>query len=174
MRSVPDDGRAHESELLKVGFVWAGNPAQQQNIIRSCPLSCFAALAEIPGVGWYCLQKNADEPELRRQWPAASPFAALGPMLHDFADTAAAACELDLVITVDTSVAHLAGALGRPTWTLLSHTPDWRWGLEGMASAWYPTMRLFRQLDWGNWQAVFEEVARALRELTAGWRNERR
>ncbi len=104
---------------------------------------------------------------MRRAWPAGSRVEALGPLLKDFADTAAAIGELDLVITVDTSVAHLAGALGRPTWALLSHTPDWRWGLEGIASAWYPTMRLFRQPGWGNWQAVFEEVAGALRESVA-------
>jgi ADP-heptose:LPS heptosyltransferase len=92
---------------------------------------------------------------------------ALGPALNDFADTAAAICELDLVITVDTSVAHLAGALGRPTWTLLSHTPDWRWQLDRTDSAWYPTMRLFRQPRWGDWEAVFNEIRAALRQLSS-------
>ncbi len=155
----------HATQTLKVGFVWAGNPAQQQNVVRSCPLANFAALATVPGVTWYSLQKEAEAAQLRSAWPAANPIVALGPMLHDFADTAAAICELDLIITVDTSVAHLAGALGRPTWVLLSHTPDWRWQLGRGDSAWYPTMRLFRQPQWGDWGAVFTDLAAELRQI---------
>jgi hypothetical protein len=147
-----------------VGFVWAGNAAQEQDIVRSCPLASFAGLAAIPGIAWFSLQKEADETALRSAWPADSRVFALGPALADFADTAAAICELDLVITVDTAVAHLAGALGRPTWTLLAHTPDWRWQLDRLDSAWYPTMRLFRQPRWGDWASVFTAVAAALRE----------
>lgn len=150
---------------LKVGFVWSGNPEQQQNVVRSCPLAHFAALATIKGISWYSLQKEADEAQLRAAWSADNPVVALGPLCDDFADTAAAICELDLIITVDTSVAHLAGALGRPTWTLLSHTPDWRWQLDRRDSAWYPTMRLFRQPQWGDWTAVFEEVVEELKGL---------
>jgi ADP-heptose:LPS heptosyltransferase len=83
-------------------------------------------------------------------------------MLVDFADTAAAVAALDLIIAVDTSVAHLAGAMGRPCWTLLCHTPDWRWQLERTDSAWYPTMKLFRQPRWGDWPPVFRQVREAL------------
>src|SRR5207244_615935 len=160
------NGAAYDSKVLKVGFAWTGNPTQQQNVVRSCPLLSFAALAAVPGVAWYSLQKEADEPALRSAWPRHSRIVALGPMLNDFADTAAAIGELDLVITVDTCVAHLAGALGHPTWTLLSHTPDWRWQLDRTDSGWYPTMRLFRQPRWGDWDSVFAAVAVALREQT--------
>jgi hypothetical protein len=156
-------GSRDRAKALKVGFAWAGNPAQDQNAVRSCRLSHFARLASIPGVAWYALQKDADERALESEWPADSRAIALGPKCSDFTDTAAAICELDLVISVDTAVAHLAGALGRPIWTLLSHTPDWRWQLDRAASAWYPTMRLFRQPRWGDWDAVFAGVAAALK-----------
>lgn len=152
---------------LRVGIVWTGNPGQELNGIRSCSPSHFAMLATIPGVAWYCLQKEADDAVLGATWPRDTRITALGPALQDFADTAAAIGQLDLVISVDTSVAHLSGALGQPTWTLLSHTPDWRWQLDRTDSAWYPTMRLFRQPRWGDWQSVFESVAKALRELIA-------
>ncbi|MBI3860707.1 MAG: glycosyltransferase, partial [Planctomycetia bacterium] len=152
----------------KVGIVWTGNPAQNLNALRSCTLAHFARLATIPGIAWYSLQREADEQAVAAGWPAGAPsITALGPMLNDFGDTAAVIGALDLVISVDTSVAHLAGALGRPVWTLLSHTPDWRWQLDRADSAWYPTMRLFRQPRWGDWDSVFEAVAPALREFIA-------
>jgi ADP-heptose:LPS heptosyltransferase len=87
-----------------------------------------------------------------------------GPHLRSFADTAALLDRLDLLVTVDTAAAHLAGAMGRPVWTLLAHTPDWRWHLKRLDSPWYPTMRLFRQPIWGNWDAVVDTVAQALRK----------
>jgi ADP-heptose:LPS heptosyltransferase len=87
--------------------------------------------------------------------------------LHDYGDTALVIDQLDLVITVDTSVAHLAGALGKPVWTLLAYVPDWRWMLEGEATPWYPTMRLFRQTRPGGWAEVMGQVAQAL-ELWRG------
>ena len=164
------DGGAlsQDSTVLKVGFAWSGNPAQRQNVIRSCPPGAFASLATIPGILWCSLQKEADQAVLNSAWPGDEQVVALGPMLNDFADTAAALCELDLVISVDTSIAHLAGALGRPGWILLAHTPDWRWQLDRTDSVWYPTLRLFRQPRWGDWNAVFEELAAALRELSTG------
>ena len=152
---------------LRVGIVWTGNPGQELNVIRSCSPSHFALLANIPGIAWYSLQKDADEQALHAAWPAGASITPLGQSLHDFADTAAAIGQLDLVISVDTAVAHLSGAVGQTTWTLLSHTPDWRWQLDRGDSAWYPSMRLFRQPRWGDWQAVFESVAKALRELLA-------
>jgi len=161
----------HETDILKVGFSWSGNPAQRQNNIRSCPPAAFASLAPIPGVAWYSLQKEADQTMLSSTWPADTQVVALGPMLNDFADTAATICELDLVISVDTSVAHLTGALGRPGWILLAHTPDWRWQLDRTDSAWYPSLRLFRQPRWGDWHAVFDSVAAALRQLSADRRS---
>jgi ADP-heptose:LPS heptosyltransferase len=88
--------------------------------------------------------------------------------LKDFADTAAIVANLDLVITVDTAVAHLAGALGKPVWILLTNAPDWRWFLEREDSPWYPTARLFRQSRHGNWQEVLARLERELRQLLAG------
>jgi hypothetical protein len=82
--------------------------------------------------------------------------------LHDFADTAALIANLDLVIAVDTAVVHLAGAMGKPVWTLLPFVPDWRWLLEREDSPWYPTMRLFRQSSWGDWDSVITRVVEAL------------
>jgi len=147
---------------MRIGIVWQGNPAQSQDVVRSCGLSRFAKLRDIPGIAWFSLQKGElAERQLARN-DTGLDIIPLGPHLHDFADTAAAICELDLVITVDTSVAHLAGALGRPVWTLLCHTPDWRWHLDRSDSPWYPTMRLFRQPAWGDWPAVFDDVAKQL------------
>ncbi len=156
-----------EAGPLRVGIVWTGNPGQELNVIRSCTPAHFATLTAIPGIAWYSLQKEADEQALHSIWPASSRITPLGGSFRDFADTAAAIGQLDLVITVDTAVAHLSGALGQSTWTLLAHTPDWRWQLDRTDSAWYPTMRLFRQPRWGDWQSVFEAVATALRELVA-------
>jgi ADP-heptose:LPS heptosyltransferase len=88
--------------------------------------------------------------------------------LNDFADTAAFVANLDLVIAVDTSVAHLAGAMGKPTWALIPFAPDWRWLIGREDSPWYPTMRLFRQKSIGDWESAIERVAAALSELAAG------
>lgn len=163
-----DPGSAERN--LRIGIVWRGNPAQQEDAVRSCPLSNFAQLATSnPDILWCSLQKEADPALLQAAWPAGSRIEALGPLLSDFADTAAALCELDLLITIDTSIAHLAGALGRPVWTLLAHTPDWRWQLDGSDSPWYPSMRLFRQPRWGNWAEMFAEVAAALENYRVGY-----
>ena len=161
----PSQNGALQPGALRVGIVWTGNAGQELNSIRSCTPAHFALLAAIPGIAWYSLQKEADAQVLQAAWPNDSRMTALGPLLHDFADTAAAIGQLDLVITVDTAVAHLSGALGQTTWTLLSHTPDWRWQLDRTDSAWYPTMRLFRQPGWGDWISVFDAVATALRQL---------
>ena len=116
---------------------------------------------------WFSLQKAAETVKPEQRELPASCVIPLGDELRDFADTAAALSALDLLITVDTSVAHLAGALGIPTWTLLCHTPDWRWQLTGSDCPWYPTMRLFRQPAWGNWESVIVQVASALQNNTA-------
>jgi Glycosyltransferase family 9 (heptosyltransferase) len=92
----------------------------------------------------------------------------VGARIHDFTDTAALVSQLDLVISVDTSVAHLAGALGKPVWILLTHAPDWRWLLDRDDSPWYPTARLFRQGEGGEWTGVMARLRAALLELTGG------
>ncbi len=146
---------------LKVGIVWTGNPAHKNNPYRSCTIEPFRDLCQIPGVCLYSLQKGAAADALQT---ADLPIQDLSQTLADFAATAAAIAQLDLVITIDTAVAHLAGALGKPVWLLLSFAPDWRWLLERDDSPWYPTMRLFRQRQRGNWQGVFEQVTAALEQ----------
>jgi len=148
---------------LKVGIVWSGNPKNSQNNVRSLPLNLLTKLLDIPGADFYSLQKEmtADEIALLEQMPVSD----LSSYLHDFADTAAAISALDLVISVDTSVAHLAGALGKPVWIFLCFVPDWRWMLQREDSPWYPTARLFRQSTAGDWEGVLEQASFALREI---------
>ena len=145
---------------LKVGIVWAGNPKRRKDYQRSCSLSDFIQFLDIPGIAFYSLQKNLSEGDRTLLNQHLVPD--LNPHLNDFADTASAISQLDLVISVDTSVAHLAGALGKPVWVLLSFAPDWRWLLDRDDNPWYPTARLFRQSQPENWQNLFEEVKAAL------------
>jgi tetratricopeptide (TPR) repeat protein/glycosyltransferase involved in cell wall biosynthesis len=171
----PDPGRvaAWEEELaglvadrgtLRVGLVWAGNPDHKGDRRRSLPLAALAPLAQLPGVHLLGLQKGPAA--VQAEAPAAGlELTNLGPQLADFEDTAGVVQQLDLVITVDTAVAHLAGALGRPVWVLLPFAPDWRW-LRGRAdSPWYPSARLFRQERFGQWGDVVERVSDALAEF---------
>jgi Flp pilus assembly protein TadD len=146
---------------FKVGLVWAGNPRLKNDRSRTIPLAGFRRLAGLPDVRCFSLQKDkrpGDE-QLLAAWPGVTDLA---PDLQDFADTAAAIEALDLVISVDTSVAHLAGALGRPVWVLLPFAPDWRWLLHREDSPWYPTMRLFRQSEARSWPEVLAVVEEAL------------
>jgi len=148
------------SQGTRVGIVWAGNPSNKNDRHRSTSLSYFQQLLEIPGIAFYSLQKGSRTADIT---PDISNLVHLGqPLLKDFADTAAIVQQLDLVITVDTSVAHLAGALGKPVWVLLCYCPDWRWTLEREDSPWYPTMRLFRQQQPGDWSELFARVKSAL------------
>ncbi len=151
---------------LKVGLVWQGSPKHLNDRVRSCPPQHLTPLAELPGIAWYLLQPDLQGREL--------PFAMadLTAALHDFSDTAALLTQLDLVITVDTAVAHLAGALGRPTWLLLASAPDWRWGINSETSAWYPGMRIFRQGVPGDWGGPLARIRAELAELAA-WHADR-
>ena len=128
----------------KVGIVWAGRPEHKRDRHRSLTLAELAPLASIPNIAFYALQKGAAVSQADDA-PAGMRLEILSPLLGDFADTAAAIMALDLVITVDTSVAHLAGALGKPVWLLLPYAPDWRWLQARSDSPWYPSARLFRQ-----------------------------
>jgi len=152
---------------LKVGIAWAGSPHHRNDQRRSIPLDRFAALLDIPGVRWFSLQVGARAGDL-----TALPGGRvndLSPELADFAETAAAVANLDLVISADTALAHLAGALGKPTWILLPFSPDWRWFTARPDSPWYPTARLFRQDKPGDWEGAIAAACRALRErLAAG------
>jgi tetratricopeptide (TPR) repeat protein len=149
---------------LNVGLVWGGEPTNPSDSQRSIPLADLAPLLEIPGVRWFGLQKGARAAEA-----ASAPWAGrMEDMVvgcGDFADTTAAVAPLDLVIAVDTAVAHLAGALAVPVWILVAASPDWRWLLERDDSPWYPTARLFRQRVQGEWGEVVAQVADRLRTM---------
>lgn len=153
VRALEDGGAG-----LRVGIVWAGRPSHRNDAERSCRLSDFARLAERPGIALFSLQKPPHDGDLDN----TPSICDLGPYLNDFGDTAYALSRLDLVVTVDTSVAHLAGALGRPAWVLLARAPDWRWMLERSDSPWYPSLRLFRQVEPGGWADVMDRVGAAL------------
>ena len=151
------------SGVRKVGIAWAGNPQHRRDILRSVDAARFSSLVALPGHAFYSLQKGSAAEAQLAHLPAGSVID-LAPHLGDLLDTAAVIERLDLVITVDTSIAHLAGALGRPVWLLLPHVADYRWLLDRTDSPWYPTMRIFRQPAVGDWDSVFDAVARALRD----------
>ncbi|MGB0563549.1 MAG: tetratricopeptide repeat protein, partial [Spirulinaceae cyanobacterium] len=154
-------------EGFKVGIVWGGSPTQKNDHNRSARLADFLPLLEIPQVQFYSLQVGDRASELQ-QLPVNLTVKDLRPLIQDYGDTANLIKQLDLVITVDTSVAHLAGAMGRPVWTLLCADPDWRW-LQGRDDTpWYPTMRLFGQEQPQDWTLVMTQVARALQQQVMG------
>ena len=147
---------------LRVGICWAGNPNHKNDRNRSIPPEFLAVLGEVSNVEWVNLQKGHPmAPSLAMRNAARE--------LNDFADTAGLIENLDLVISVDTSVAHLAGALGKPVWVLVPFAPDWRWLLERSDSPWYAGARLFRQPEAGKWREVLQEVAHALEEMARYW-----
>jgi tetratricopeptide (TPR) repeat protein len=150
---------------LKIGFAWAGNPKHKKDALRSVAASAFAPLLEVRGTSWVSLQVGGKAAELAAL-PAQRVFDA-APQLKDFADTAALIAELELVISVDTAIVHLAGALARPVWVLTPYCPDWRWMLARGDSPWYPTLRLFRQSAAEDWPPVFTALAEALRTEVA-------
>ncbi|HSZ57305.1 MAG TPA: tetratricopeptide repeat protein, partial [Tepidisphaeraceae bacterium] len=151
---------AHQAGL-RVGLVWAGNPAHARDHDRSLPLTAFAPLAGVKNVRFFSLQKGDRGVEARTPPPGMDLIDFTGE-LNDFADTAALISNLDLIVAADTAVAHLAGALGKPVWLLRPFAPDWRWMLDRADCPWYPTMRLFRQRRWGDWSEPIEQIAAAL------------
>jgi Tfp pilus assembly protein PilF len=155
--------RISRNDTLQVGLVWAGSPTHGNDRNRSVDLSLLAPLLEIPDTCFYSLQIGAT-----RKLPAG--LVDLSAELDTFAESAAALTCLDLLISVDTSSAHLAGALGVPVWTLIPFAPDWRWLLEREDSPWYPSMHLFRQKKRGDWAGVVKRVARKLSLLATAHR----
>ena len=145
----------------RIGVVWSGSATNKRDHYRSMELQQFLAIFS-PDAEWICLQKDIREKDfaLLRQFGRIAFF---GDDLRDFSDTAALLDLMDLVITIDTSVAHLAGAMGKPVWILLPYNPDWRWLLDRNDSPWYPSARLFRQQQIGNWATVTDQVKNELR-----------
>ncbi len=143
---------------LKVGLAWAGNREHRNDRRRSIALATLAPLFALAGVSWYSLQREGNEGDV----PEVARALVRLPERNDFDGIAAIVDLLDLVVSVDTSIAHLAGALARPVWVLLPFAADWRWQLERSDSPWYPTMRLYRQPAPGDWDTVVANVAAAL------------
>ncbi|MGD0390854.1 MAG: tetratricopeptide repeat protein, partial [Tepidisphaeraceae bacterium] len=143
---------------LRVGLAWAGHPRFKDDRTRSLNLQQLAPFAAVQGVKIYSLQKGPAGEQARNP-PAGLQLIDLGPDLNDFADTAAVMSLMDLIVTTDTSVPHLAGALARPVWVMLQYVPDFRWLLERQDSPWYPSMRLFRQPRAKDWDSVITRVA---------------
>lgn len=155
-----------EKTGMRVGIVWAGNPDHFNDRNRSLPLDSFRPLLDIPKVNWFSLQVGPAAAQLA-ETGFADRIVNLASELTDYAETAAAISQLDLVITADTSVAHLAGSSDTAVWTLLPFAPDWRWLVDRDDSPWYPGMRLFRQKSRGDWEGVIGSVTAALREVIA-------
>jgi hypothetical protein len=143
---------------LRIGVCWAGNPRYTRDRERSIDPRLLEPLVGVEGATWFCLQKQP--------WPGAAPVMFEPPQeLRDLSGIAALMMHLDLILTVETSIAQLAGALGRPVWVMLSDAADWRWKVDRTDTPWYPTMRLFRQPAPGDWAAVVRDVVAALRQL---------
>ncbi|MEI6242206.1 MAG: tetratricopeptide repeat-containing glycosyltransferase family protein [Chlamydiota bacterium] len=154
---TPSKSLLPPSKKLKVGLVWKGNPLHDDDKNRSIPLSSFLPLLEKTKdhIEWYSLQKG-------EVLSSKIPMINLGERLLEFSETAEAINALDLVISVDTSVAHLAGAMNKPVWVLIPFFPDWRWGLKKETTDWYPSMRLFRQKRRQDWKGPLDMVYREL------------
>jgi tetratricopeptide (TPR) repeat protein len=155
------NARLAETPGLKVGLFWHGRQLGKSGYHRSIPGELLQPLTEVRQVTLFSLQIGEEQGQLST---VGLPIVDLGGEITDFSDTAAIIAELDLVISIDTSVAHLAGALGVPVWTLLLYAADWRWLTDRDDSPWYPTMRLFRQEAPGAWQGVINRVVQALQE----------
>jgi hypothetical protein len=147
---------------LRVGIVWAGNAGHGSDFRRSMPFAELRSLEGIGGIRWFSLMNGARADEAFADWEIDP----LGDEFGDLADAAAAIAQLDLVITVDTAIAHLAGALGRPVWMMLPRRPDWRWGGSGECTSWYPSMRIFREPG-PEWSTVVPRIRAALLDLLA-------
>jgi hypothetical protein len=139
-------------DRIRIGLAWAGSPGHKRDLDRSIPPACFAPLACLPEVAWYSFQLGATEE------PPLAGLVSLDPSIRNFSDTAYALTGMQLIITVDTALAHLAGALGIPTILLVAFFPDFRWLMDREDSPWYPTLRIYRQSTPGDWTGVIQRL----------------
>jgi len=165
---VPEEIKTHWRKAvinhvgLKVGLVWAGGKLTRSDSKRSIPLDCFAPLLELQGVQFFSLQKDRKAGQQKRLGKKLIDYM---DRCEDFLDTAGLVDQLDLIISVDTSIAHLAGALGKPVWLLNRYEHEWRWLLDREDSPWYPTMKIFKQQVYGDWDQVIKRVLDGLTAL---------
>mgnify|MGYP001610403503 CR=1 FL=1 len=152
--------REFDKSKFNIGIVWSGNPDFPDNSLKSANFEDFKILTEIPGIKFYSLQKGKAGERLND-----SEIEDLTKEIFDFRDTAEFVAGLDLIISIDTSIAHLAGAMRKDVWVLLNDSADWRFGINGNNCVWYSSMRLFRQKEKGDWKSVFEEVKRELERV---------
>jgi tetratricopeptide (TPR) repeat protein len=155
-----------DDSKLRIGIIWSGNPKNIKLRYKSCSLNAFAPLAKLEGITFYSLQKG-ESAEQTKNPPEGIELIDYTEEIEDFSDTAALIENLDLVISVDTAAAHLAGALGKPIWTLLPYAADWRWLINRDDSPWYPTMRLFRQPSFRDWKSVIERICIELQKINS-------
>jgi hypothetical protein len=158
----------HDNSKLKIGLVWSGNPRYKADRYRSCSLDTFSPLTQFNEITLYSLQKG-EAGEQAENPPEDMKLIDYTEDINDFSDTAALLENLDLIISVDTAVVHLAGALGKSVWTLVPFVPDWRWMLTRKDSPWYPTMRLFRQSSPGDWEPVIDSIEKELSEFISNF-----
>jgi len=163
-RTILDAVRRRSQSRVLAGIVWAGSRKNANDHLRSMLLADMQPLADVDGVTLVSLQQGPPVLQLPN-WKGSKPLSVPSPAVRTFVDTAAMIMSLDVVITVDTVVAHIAGALGRPVWTLIPYGPDWRWSINRDDTPWYPSMRLFRQPKPGDWGTVIASVQAALSEL---------
>jgi hypothetical protein len=161
-RRVERIGKHITASGYKIGIAWQGSPRHANDRNRSTGLATLEPLARLTGVSLYSLQTDVQDMRLSKTMTDLG-ITDLGDQLTDFADTAAAVASLDLIITVDTALLHLAAAMGTKTWGLLPYSPDWRWMLDRNDSPWYPSVKLFRQTAPGDWTGVIERVVQALK-----------
>ena len=140
-----------KSGIRRIGIAWYGNPNHDNDLNRSCPFDELAPLFELEKIEWVSLQKEPMPQEVTEMIDPSN-------QCHSFADTAAIISQLELVVSVDTAIAHLAGALGSPVWIMLPYSPDWRWLTGRRDTPWYPSARLYRQLSPGNWNSVITSI----------------
>jgi len=145
---------------FRIGISWSGSPIHKENQNRSCPLSLFYPLTQMKGVVLFSIQKGPACDDLKQS--DQMPIVDLSDLIQDFSDTASAIFHMDLIISVDTATAHLAGSMGKPTWMMIPFAPDWRWMRDRQDSPWYPSVRLFRQCKAGSFDPVMQHIQQAL------------
>jgi hypothetical protein len=151
---------------LKVGLVWEGGNFQPENSLRSASLAAFGPLGEVEGAHFFLLQKGDAEVQVKNP-PAGMEFTNLAPFIKDFSDTAAMLDALDLLISIDTSVVHVAAALNKPVWMMLAYSPGHMWMLNRTDTPWYPTIRIWRQPKFKDWATPVGEIKEELKKYVA-------